>query len=107
MAVDHTRPIRYDYYGPKIGRGKDAKRPRVKTIRGSNIAEVNANVARWMTQKNSFGAEIADVTDETYGELLCVATYLPGEKFQIVFERDVHRPVCVTDFEGDKFEFQK
>lgn len=90
------RPIRYDYYGPKQGRGKDAKRPLLKTVRGSNIAEVSANVTRWMTRKNKFHAEIADVTDETYGELLLVATYLPGEKFQIVFEQDVTRPVCVT-----------
>lgn len=93
------RPIRYDYYGPKIGRGKDAKRVLIKTVRGSNIEEVNANVARWMTRKNRWYAEICDVTDETYGELLLVATYLPGESFKIVFERDVTRPVCVTYFE--------
>lgn len=94
-----ARPIRYDYYGPKTGRGPKAKRPLIKTVRGSNIAEVGANVTRWMTRKNRHLAEVCDVTDETYGELLLVATYFPGEKFQIVFEQDVHRPVCVTYFE--------
>lgn len=96
--ADLALPIVYTYYGASPGRGK--KKPKVKQYRGSSYEEVAANVTRWMTRKNRHVAVVAEVTDETYGELLLVATYWPGEKFQIAFEQDVTKPVCVTNFDN-------
>jgi hypothetical protein len=93
------RPIKTTYYGPKEGRGKNAYHPEVQVTRGSRIEECLANVARKMTRNNQVGAVVAEVVDETYGELLLVATYFPGEQFQVVMEQDVHRPVCITNYE--------
>lgn len=89
------RTIKTTYYG--AGRGK--KKPVVQTTRGSRIEEAAANVVRWMTRKNRHLAVVAEVVDTTYGELLFVATYFPGEQFKIQFEKDVTRPVCITNFD--------
>lgn len=91
------RTIKTTYYGPSPSRGK--KKPAVQTTHGSRIEEAAANVVRWMTRKNRHLAVVAEVVDTTYGELLLVATYFPGEQFRIVFEKDVTRPVCVTNFD--------
>lgn len=93
----NTRPIKTTYYGPSMGRNKP--KPVVKITRGSRIAECLPNVARLMTTNNRHNAVVAEVVDETYGELLFVATYFPGEKFQTVFEHDVKRPVCIPYYE--------
>lgn len=90
--MSSTRTIRTTYYGP--GRGKN--KPKIKETRGSLIGECLPNVTRMMTTKLKGEAIVAEVYDETYGELLLVATYFPGEKFTVIFEKDVNRPVCVT-----------
>lgn len=91
------RTIKTTYYGHSVGRGR--KKPVVQTTYGSRIEEAAANVTRWMTRKNRHLAVVAEVVDLTYGELLLVATYFPGEKFSIAFEKDVTRPVCITNYE--------
>lgn len=97
--MDHglKRPIKYTYYGGYKGKNKIV----VATTRGSNIAEVLPNVSRFMTRKSArYGAVVAEVIDEeNFNELLLVATYWPGEKFNVIFEQDVHRPVCLTNIE--------
>lgn len=89
------RTIKTTYYGPAKGRGKDARKPVIKTTRGSRIGECLPNVVRMLTQNLRGQAEVAEVYDETFGELLLVVTYFPGEKMQTVFEQDVTRPVCI------------
>ena len=91
-----VRPIKFTYYGMAPGRGQ--KKPVVRVTRGSNIGEVLANVSRFMTRNPKWGAVVAEVTDEAnFNEVLLVATYFPGEKFAVVFEQDVARPVCLLD----------
>lgn len=93
MNTAYERTIKTTYYGASPGRGK--AKPVVRTTRGSRISECLPNVARFMTVHARWGAVVAEVTDELFGELLLVATYFPGEKFNVVFERDVTRPVCL------------
>jgi hypothetical protein len=93
-----ARTIKTTYYGPSPGRGK--AKPVIKVTHGSRIGECLPNVSRMMTQNLRGDAVVAEVVDETYGELLLVATYFPGEKFNTVFEQDVKRPVCITDADG-------
>lgn len=90
--MSSTRTIKTTYYGP--GRGKN--KPIIKVTRGSRIGECLPNVTRMLTQKLRGDAVVAEVYDETYGELLLVVTYYPGEKLQTLFEQDVNRPVCIT-----------
>ena len=90
------RTIRTTYYGPTQGRGKNAVKPEIKKTRGSRIGECLPNVTRMLTQNLKGLAEVAEVYDEQYGELLLVVTYYPGEKLQVVFEQDVNRPVCIV-----------
>lgn len=87
------RTIKTTYYGPSAGRGK--AKPVIKRTRGSRIGECLPNVTRMMTQGLKGDAVVAEVHDETYGELLLVVTYFPGEKLQVLFEQDVTRPVCI------------
>lgn len=91
--MSSIRTIKTTYYGP--GRGKN--KPVIKITRGSRIGECLPNVTRMLTQKLRGDAVVAEVYDETYGELLLVVTYYPGEKLQTVFEHDVNRPVCLTN----------
>jgi hypothetical protein len=94
LKYNPNRPFIYTYYGPSQGRGR--KKPVVMRYRGSNIGEIAANMVRWMTRKAKGAAVVGEVHDEEYGELLLVATYFPGEKFQIVFEQDTTKRVYVT-----------
>lgn len=94
-AIQSERTIKTVYYGPSPGRGKP--KPVIKITRGSRLAEVGPNIMRMMTSKLKGAAIVAEAHDETYGELLLVATYFPGEKFNTVFEQDVVRPVCITN----------
>ena len=97
MSNQPERTIKTTYYGASPGRGK--KKPVVRITRGSNIKECLPNVARFMTTNPRWNAEVAEVVDEAYGELLLVATYFPGEKFNVVFEQDVTRPVCIFNLD--------
>ncbi len=76
------------YYGP--GRNK----PVVKTTHGRNFDEALPNVARHMT-RNDYGAIVAEVTDAETAELLLVATYKMGEKFNVAFQAVKGHPICV------------
>lgn len=91
-----ARPIKTTYYGAA---GPGETKPVVATTRGSRIEEAAPNVTRFMTRKNRHLAVVAEVIDTTYGELLMVATMFPGEPFTIQFERDVHRPILITNYE--------
>lgn len=99
MQIQSTRSIKTTYYGPSPGRGKP--KPVVRTTRGSRISECLPNVARMLTRNNRWNAVVAEVVDEEYGELLFVATYFSGEKFNTIFEHDVNRPVCIDMFEEE------
>jgi hypothetical protein len=99
IAYNPNKPFIYTYYGPSPGRGK--KKPVVKIYRGSNIGEISANVARWMTRTARGMAVVGEVHDEEYGELLLVASYFPGEKFQIIFEQDTTKRVFITKLTED------
>lgn len=88
-----NRTLITTYYGP----GKH--KPVVKTTRSSIRDEVGPNVLRHMT-RNDYGAVVAVVHDCETAELLLVATYAIGKKFQVVFESDVKNPVCITDIGG-------
>ena len=99
MSNQPVRTIKTTYYGPSPGRGKS--KPVVRVTHGSRISECLPNVARFMTVNPRWNAVVAEVTDETYGELLLVATYFPGERFNVVFEQDVNRPVCIFDTNGE------
>jgi len=94
MQISSSRTIKTTYYGPSPGRGK--QKPTIKTTRGSRLGECLPNVTRMLTQNLRGQAVVAEVYDETYGELLLVVTYFPGEKMQTMFEQDVNRPVCIT-----------
>jgi hypothetical protein len=87
------RTIKTTYYGPSPGRGK--AKPVVKITRGSRIGECLPNASRMLTTRLNGDAVVAEVTDELFGQLLLVATYFPGEKFNVIFEQDVNRPVCI------------
>lgn len=93
MSDQPARTIKFVYYGHSPGRGKP--KPVVKVTHGSRIDECLPNVSRMMTRKLHGDAVVAEVHDETYGELLLVASYFPGEKFNVVFEKDTTRPVCI------------
>lgn len=80
------------YYGPR--------KAVLKKTRGSRIEELLPNIMRHFT-RNDYGATVAESIDEETGELLFVVSYRIGEKLQVVFERDVKRPVCVTDIPED------
>lgn len=97
MATEErARPLKFTYYSGMKGR----KKVEVCVTRGSNIAEVLPNVSRFMTRKGwKYGAVVGEVIDEANNnQLLLVATYWPGEKFSVMFEQDVTRPICLTDF---------
>lgn len=94
MSDQPARTIKFTYYGPSPSRGKN--KPVVKTTHGSRIDEVLPNVSRMMTRKLKGEAVVGEAYDDEFGELLLVATYYPGEKFNVVFEQDVNRPVCIT-----------
>lgn len=89
--MSNTRTIKTTYYGP--GRGKN--KPVLKTTMGSNRDEIGPNIMRHMT-RNDYGSVVAEAYDIETAELLLVATYEIGRKFQTVFEADVSNPVCVT-----------
>lgn len=88
-----NRTIITTYYGPSPGRGKD--KPVIKITRGSRIGEIGPNIMRMMTRRMNGDAVVAEAYDDEYGELLLVASYFPGEKFNTVFEQDVSRPVYI------------
>lgn len=92
MSDQPARTIKFTYYGPAP---KGKKKPVVKVTHGSRIDEVLPNMSRMMTRKLKGDAVVAEAHDEQYGELLLVGSYFPGEKFAVVFEQDVHRPVCI------------
>jgi hypothetical protein len=95
-TVIGPRIIKTTYYGQPERKG--GKKPVVKVTYGSNPLEALPNVTRRMV-RNLDGAVVASVEDTEYGELLLVATYFIGESFKVQFERDVTRPVCVTNIE--------
>ena len=85
-----TRPLITTYYGP----GKH--KPVVKITRSSRIEETLPNIVRHMTA-NDYGAVVAECVDEEYGELLYVATYMIGESFKVMFQKQTSKVVCVTN----------
>jgi hypothetical protein len=66
----------------------------VKITRAAHPENALPNAVRHLLQ-NDYGATVVEVTDLQYGELLAVATYKIGEKLQIIFEKNPHRPVCI------------
>lgn len=92
-----SRNIKTVYYGAA---GPGERKPVVRVTRGSRIAEALPNVARMLTG-GRWAADVAEVTDEEYGELLFVVSYFSGENLTVLFEHDVTRPVCIVTGLGE------
>lgn len=84
---------------------KGRHKVKIKVTRGSNRDEIVPNIARMMTSgrasKDGLYAYVAETIDEETMELLCVAKYDMGNKFHVLFESDVTRPICVMDIPED------
>lgn len=97
----NARTLITTYYKP----GKGAKKDIIRVTRGSNRDEIVPNISRAMTtgryHMDNLYAGLAISEDGETGELLCVATYKPGESFKVKFVGDVTNPICITDIPED------